>query len=171
MPEITKDAIALEFAGFWRRLGAYVIDTFILAGVFSFLEPVYSSGFQVIWNFSFVDDAGLWVKHLMNLESPAAIILSGLYFVAFWVTRGQTLGMMVAGVKVIRLDGTGVDTGRAIVRYFGYIISIIPLFLGFIWIAIDAHKQGWHDKMAETYVVKVPPIAEAAPAAPPHAAA
>ena len=171
MPETAKGAIALEFAGFWRRLGAYIVDAFVLAAIFSVLEPIYSRGFQLFWNFSFADDAGIWVKHLMNLESPAAMILSGVYFVSFWVARGQTLGMMVAGVKVIHIDGTQVDTGRAIVRYLGYIISIIPFFLGFIWVAIDARKQGWHDKLAETYVVKIPAVPEATPAAPPTAAA
>jgi uncharacterized RDD family membrane protein YckC len=74
-------------------------------------------------------------------------------------------------MKVIRVDGSALDLGRAIARYAGYLVSIIPLFLGFIWIAFDARKQGWHDKIADTVVVKLPPPVEVNHAAPPTAVA
>jgi len=172
MSEIkTKGAIALEFAGFWRRLGAYTIDAVVLVAIFSSLKPFNLPGSDPLWQFSFMTNDSVWLTKFENLLSPNAIILSGLFFVALWVWRGQTLGMMVAGVKVIRTDGSAIDIGHGILRYLGYIVSIIPLFLGFIWIAFDSRKQGWHDKIAETYVVKLPPAAEVNHAAPPTAAA
>jgi uncharacterized BrkB/YihY/UPF0761 family membrane protein len=75
------------------------------------------------------------------------------YFVIFWATSGQTPGKMALGIKVISVDGTSVGWGKAILRYIGYIISVIVLFLGFIWIAFDSKRQGWHDKIAKTLVV------------------
>ena len=60
---------------------------------------------------------------------------------------------MVLGIKVISADGTSVGWGKALLRYIGYIISAIVLFLGFIWIAFDSKRQGWHDKIASTLVV------------------
>jgi uncharacterized RDD family membrane protein YckC len=171
MSETAKGTIALEFAGFWRRSGAYIIDAIVLVAVFSYLKPFNLPGSDPLWQFSFMDNDRVWLTKFESLLSPDAIILSGVFFVALWVWRGQTLGMMVAGIKVIRTDGTALDTTHGIIRYFGYLISIIPLFLGFIWIAFDACKQGWHDKLADTYVVKLPPVAEVNHAAPPTAAA
>ncbi len=171
MSETTKGAIALEFAGFWRRFGAYIIDAVVLSAIFGVLQPLLWPDFGKLFNFSTSFDSNYWMTQFRVLANVISAILSGVYFVVFWVWRGQTLGMMVAGVKVVRIDGTQVDTGRAIVRYLGYLISIIPFFLGFIWIAFDAHKQGWHDKLAETYVVKVPVVPEASTVTPPTATA
>jgi len=171
MSQPAKGAIALEFAGFWRRFGAYVIDALVLGAIFGVLEPLLWPDFGKLFNVTTSFDSNYWMTQLRALANVISTILSGVYFVVFWVWRGQTLGMMVAGVKVIRIDGTQIDTGRAIVRYLGYIVSMIPLFLGFIWIAFDAHKQGWHDKIAETYVVKLPPVPEASTATPPTATA
>jgi uncharacterized RDD family membrane protein YckC len=171
MPEPTKGAIALEFAGFWRRFGAWVIDAVVLGAIFAVLEPLLWPNFGKFFSFTTSFDSNYWMTQFRAMSNVISTVLSGVYFVVFWVWRGQSLGMMVAGAKVVRTDGTQLDTGRAIVRYLGYIISIIPFFLGFIWIAFDAHKQGWHDKLAETYVVKIPAAPEATPVTPPTAAA
>jgi uncharacterized RDD family membrane protein YckC len=71
-----------------------------------------------------------------------------------WATTGQTLGKMALGIKVIGADGAPVSWGKAILRYVGYIVSGLVLGLGFIWVAFDARRQGWHDKIAGTYVVR-----------------
>ena len=171
MPEPTKGAIALEFAGFWRRFGAYIIDAVVLGAIFAVLEPLLCPNFGRFFNFTTSFDSNYWMTQFRALGNVISTVLSGVYFVVFWVWRGQSLGMMVAGIKVVRTDGTQLETGHAVVRYLGYIISILPLFLGFIWIAFDAHKQGWHDKLAETYVVKIPAVPEATAVTPPTAAA
>ena len=58
------------------------------------------------------------------------------------------------GVKVVPAIGGVMTYKKAFVRYIGYGISEIPLFLGFLWIAFDKNKQGWHDKIAGTFVIK-----------------
>jgi uncharacterized RDD family membrane protein YckC len=58
--------------------------------------------------------------------------------------------MQVVGVA----DGNKIDVVRGLLRYVGIILSIIPLFLGLIWAAFDPRKQGWHDKMAQTVVIR-----------------
>ena len=78
------------------------------------------------------------------------------YFVGFWSWRGQTPGKMVVGIKVIRTDSSLITWPYAFLRYLGYIVSAMTLGIGFIWIAFDSHKQGIHDKIADTYVVKLP---------------
>ncbi|NJN80896.1 MAG: RDD family protein [Caldilineaceae bacterium] len=59
------------------------------------------------------------------------------------------------GVRVASARGHNPTWGEAIVRYFGYLLSGAALSLGFIWISLDSKRQGWHDKMANTYVVSV----------------
>ena len=86
------------------------------------------------------------------------IVLSGLafsvvYFVLAWAKSGQTLGKMAVGIKVIGADGQPPSIGKAVLRYIGYFISGIALSLGFLWVAFDQERQGWHDKLAKTYIV------------------
>ena len=78
------------------------------------------------------------------------------YSVIFWAWRGQTPGMMLLNIKVLRGDGTKVSGGYAVLRYLGYIVCFLTLGIGFLWIAFDSRKQGIHDKIADTVVVKLP---------------
>lgn len=78
------------------------------------------------------------------------------YFVILWAWRGQTPGMMITGIKIIRTDSSPLTWQHALLRYLGCFVSTIILFIGFIWIAFDSRKQGLHDKIADTYVVKLP---------------
>ena len=77
------------------------------------------------------------------------------YFLYFWSTTGQTLGDRVVGVRIVREDGGTLSLGGAAIRYLGLIISTLAIFLGLLWVIWDPKKQGWHDKMAGTVVVKV----------------
>jgi uncharacterized RDD family membrane protein YckC len=78
------------------------------------------------------------------------------YGAVLWKLKGSTLGGIICGLKVVRHDGRPMDWATAIVRAFGCFFSLIFLGLGFIWIAFDSEKQGWHDKIAGTIVVRVP---------------
>ena len=75
------------------------------------------------------------------------------YFVAFWSTTGQTLGMRALRITLVREDGQPLSWATGLLRYVGYVLSIIPLCLGLLWILWDPRKQGWHDKIAHTLVV------------------
>ena len=74
--------------------------------------------------------------------------------ILFWKYRGATPGKMAIAAKIVDAkSGAAPSTGQCIVRYFAYLVSILPLGLGFLWIAIDRRKQGFHDKIAGTVVV------------------
>ena len=84
-------------------------------------------------------------------------IFPAVAIIIFWLTRQATPGKMVIGAKVVDAATLGkLGVGQAILRYLGYYVSMIPLLLGLIWVGIDAKKQGWHDKIAGTLVIKVP---------------
>lgn len=97
---------------------------------------------------------------LALLFSLVNLVISIGYYVYFWsfdnpyTTKGQTIGKKLRGIKIIKTDGSDLTPKDAVLRYVGYIVSSIVIMLGFIWIFIDANKQGWHDKIAGTYVVK-----------------
>ena len=77
------------------------------------------------------------------------------YFVGLWAWRGQTAGMMLFKLRVVRADDGGdVDVVRSILRYVGLIISFAVILVGVIWVAFDGRKQGWHDKIGSTVVVR-----------------
>lgn len=75
------------------------------------------------------------------------------YPVVFWVLLGQTPGKLLMGVRIARTNGKPLTIGRALLRYLGYWLSAIPLGLGFFWVLVDDQRQGWHDKLADTYVI------------------
>jgi uncharacterized RDD family membrane protein YckC len=77
------------------------------------------------------------------------------YFVYFWSSygKGQTIGMQLLHMKVVKTDGSLLSVTGALLRFVGLIIASIPFCLGLIWVGIDAKKQGWHDKIAGSYVV------------------
>ncbi|HEY4869788.1 MAG TPA: RDD family protein, partial [Candidatus Dormibacteraeota bacterium] len=84
-----------------------------------------------------------------------ALIVSVGYFVGMWSWQGQTLGQKLLGLHVVdAFTGTRISIGRAVIRYIGIIVSAWVLYIGLIWAAFDAQKQGWHDKMASTFVVQ-----------------
>jgi uncharacterized RDD family membrane protein YckC len=137
-------------AGFWIRFVAYLIDVVIVGIPLLILGAILGafSGFST----SNQASAGLAIWYLI-----AAVGSIG-YFIYFWSAGGgQTPGMRVFKLRVIKTDGSPVSTGSAFLRYIGMIINsiIFGLPIGFIWAAFDPNKQGWHDKIASTYVIRV----------------
>jgi uncharacterized RDD family membrane protein YckC len=99
------------------------------------------------------------VAHLTDGDLPQAIgyllavpVAFGLYCAGFWALIGRTPGMIVLGVRVVSREGTPPGLRRAVVRALGYWVSAI-FFVGFAWIAIDRRRQGFHDKLAGTFVI------------------
>ncbi|HTP25298.1 MAG TPA: RDD family protein, partial [Anaeromyxobacteraceae bacterium] len=78
------------------------------------------------------------------------------YFTMFIGMGGQTPGKMLLGLKVVRTDGEAVGFGRALVRWLGQCLSLLLLGLGFLMVAFSGRKQGLHDKIAGTYVIRHP---------------
>ncbi len=83
------------------------------------------------------------------------ILIDLAYYWYFWTrNNGQSPGKMVMNIRVIKVDGSPLQDADAIIRFIGYIINSPLLLLGWIWAIFDADNQGWHDKLAGTYVVK-----------------
>ncbi len=73
-----------------------------------------------------------------------------------WAMKGTTIGGIICGLKVVRLDDRKVDWIVAVVRGLGGFLSLAVAGLGFLWVAFDDQKQSWHDKIAGTTIVRVP---------------
>jgi uncharacterized RDD family membrane protein YckC len=84
-------------------------------------------------------------------------LLSFLYFPLLWSRRagGATLGMRLFSLRVVDEKGSSIGLLRAFARFLGLLLSFLVLYLGVLWVAFDPEKQGWHDKMAHTYIVHV----------------
>ena len=139
--------VNIEPAGFWIRVAASVADSVVL----NVLLAVLAVGFV------FLVGGGLDPKKIMTM-SPlmygVLLLVPLAYHVYFLGKRGYTPGKGFLGLQVIRRDGTGMSYGDAAIRTFSYVVSYFPLLLGFLWVAFDRNKQGWHDKIARTRVIK-----------------
>ena len=125
-------------AGFWIRFAAIFIDGILVA--------IVSAAIGAILNLNTSGRSGL------------QLLLGLAYYVYFWSKSGpwpgQTVGSKLLNIRVIKTDGSDLEISQALIRYVGFVISGIVLLIGFIWAAFDANKQGGHDKIAGTYVVK-----------------
>jgi uncharacterized RDD family membrane protein YckC len=126
-----------QYAGFWRRLAAALVDTgLFLILFFIVLGPAYVH-------------ARFW-----SLEWFVENLLSLIITVAFWVKLFGTPGKLLMGCQVVDADSAEpVSIRQGVMRYLGYYVSALPLGLGFLWIAWDPRKQGFHDKIANTVVL------------------
>ncbi|HEY6608887.1 MAG TPA: RDD family protein, partial [Candidatus Limnocylindria bacterium] len=145
-------AAPLRYGGFWVRFVAFILDGIVIAVITGALAPLF--GFPIIETSTTAGAGGVQV----NYTGSALSSLFGLvYFVGFWAFRGQTPGQIPFRMRVVRVsDGTRPDVVIALLRYVGLIISFAVLLLGVIWVAFDGRKQGWHDKIASTLVVRDP---------------
>jgi uncharacterized RDD family membrane protein YckC len=84
------------------------------------------------------------------------IIAGGCYQPYMWWSRGATIGQKALGLRVVRaIDGGPITGGTAVVRLVGMFVSAWVFYLGLIWVAFDSRKRGWHDMMADTFVIHV----------------
>lgn len=128
-----------RYAGFWIRFLAAIIDGIILTIIGLLVGAGTIEGFVVDVDF-------------VGWRSLIPIV----YFLVFWIALGATPGKLALGLKIIETDGKKLRWTKAILRFIGSIVSTFIIFLGFIWIGIDKKKQGWHDKIADTYVIRKP---------------
>jgi uncharacterized RDD family membrane protein YckC len=77
------------------------------------------------------------------------------YFTYLHGSTGQTIGKMICQLKVIQENGEPLSYGKSFLRWIGYLVSAVVLNIGFLWVAFDKNKQGWHDKIAGTYVIEL----------------
>jgi uncharacterized RDD family membrane protein YckC len=91
---------------------------------------------------------------ILSVISSLSFLITSVYF-WYFLTRnnGQTPGNQLMKIRVIKMNGTPIKDSDAIIRYVGYAVNNI-FFIGWAWAFFDSNRQGWHDKIAETYVVK-----------------
>lgn len=128
--------IALPRASLLIRLGALFLDVLLVALIVGFLSDL--------------------LPRSVRSGPPGLLPLLALYGAILWKMKGTTIGGIICGLKVVRVDGRDLDWPTAIVRALGCFLSLVVAGLGFIWIAIDDEKQSWHDKIAGTIVVRMP---------------
>ncbi len=137
-------------AGFWIRVVAYMLDFFLLIAVQSVLSLLIGIIIGMM-GIATEDDPAINVVIWLF-----GTVLSISYAVFFTGYCGQTPGKMALRIKVIRTDGSPVTYGRAALReVLGKFVSGILLGIGYLMVAFDSHKQGLHDKIADTYVIKL----------------
>jgi uncharacterized RDD family membrane protein YckC len=131
MADKTYEMASYELADIGARLAAWFID----GGVLFLIEAA---------TFLTVRETGLSFGFIF-----------GLIYTWFFLTRndGQTPGKLVMKIRVIKTDGTPINDADAALRYIGYLLDSI-FFIGWLWALFDENRQGWHDKLAHTYVVK-----------------
>lgn len=96
-----------------------------------------------------------FVYETSTLSIIVQYVLPAIVVILFWVVKSATPGKSLIGAKIVDADsGTQPSTGQFVGRYLGYYIATIPLFLGLLWVGWDRRKQGWHDKLAGTVVVR-----------------
>jgi len=133
-----------HYVGFWLRVVATIIDSLLV----SFLV------YPLLYTFGALDPvaagSGGLLALLLNFVLPAVAVI------LFWIYKSATPGKMVVGAAIVDAKTLGrPSTGQLIGRYLAYYLSTVVLMLGFLWIAFDRRKQGWHDKLAGTVVVRV----------------
>ena len=146
-----------EFAGFWIRLAAFLIDFILLGVVFWVFNGIWGVASGAGWMERATDDPftqATGAPWLVGSLFLFCIVVA--YLVCFWGWRGQTIGKMIMRIKIIRIDGSELGWSVAAIRFLSYIISFLLAFIGYFWVAFDQYKQGLHDKMADTYVIRVP---------------
>ena len=75
--------------------------------------------------------------------------------IVFWIVKSATPGKILLEITIVDAETGGKPSNAQLIgRYFAYYVSALPIMLGFIWVGFDKRKQGWHDKLAGTLVVK-----------------
>lgn len=137
----------MRYAGFWRRFAALIIDDIIIWGfLLGAGRVVATPAYLGHWGVDF------WMR--ASYLSLGASVGPLLYFWLMTAYLGQTVGKMALSIKVVNPAGQPPGLGWALLREtVGKFLSSLFCGLGFVWVAFDSDKQGWHDKIARTYVV------------------
>ena len=136
-------------APLWLRLGAAVYDLFPLIALWMLTAAIFLFAAR-----GSVDVAHPPFAYHFALQL-ALLAVTAAYFVVSWTRGGQTIGMRAWRLRVVRADGTPLDTRQAIVRFLVSVISLAAVGLGFWWALFDAQNRTWHDLAAGTVMVRL----------------
>lgn len=147
----------LAYVGFWVRFLAFVLDSIaimVLLSIVAVFIPA-STDFAAIDLTAGTRTRQELLDFLMTLLPRMGLdaLFSALIFLLLWNFIRSSLGKIIFKAYIVDASGNKASFGQLFVRYIGYFVSLAFFGLGFIWIAFDNRKQGWHDKMAGTIVV------------------
>ena len=135
------------YAGFWIRFCAAIVDSICFIFLLMPLPIIY--GFDRYLNSGPFSYLGEW-HVLLELILPIALTI------LLWLRFSATPGKMFLKLKIVDIKTSGpISFRQAIIRYIGYLPSFYCLLLGILWVAFDNRKQGWHDKLASTAVIRI----------------
>jgi len=144
-----KEGIAplgvLNYAGFWIRTGAYVIDWIILQIVNFFISMA---------TISFIRGGGRVAGMVMLTQFLIGLTLQVTYNVLFVGRFGATPGKMALNLKIVRPNGEPIGYARALGRFFAGFLSGLLLFVGFMMAGWDEEKRALHDRICDTRVIR-----------------
>jgi len=150
-----------RYAGFWRRTAALFIDTLLLSlmlspiilyfgkvnlslSIDSYQETELQDSLQSLLTVIALPD---WLQYLFTLLFLALTVF-------LWLRYRGTPGKLLLGCRLVDANsGDTLRVGQAVLRNIAYLASLLPLGLGFLWVAWDKRKQGFHDKIAKTVVI------------------
>ncbi|OBU17866.1 branched-chain amino acid aminotransferase I [Photobacterium aquimaris] len=140
-----NDQITMMYVGFWPRVLASLVDTAIVALITApLMYFAYGEMYSATDSFA-VGPMDVMINYLLPF---VGVIL-------FWIYKSATPGKMVIKAQIVDANsGNKPSLKQSVIRYFGYFVSTIPFGLGLMWVGWDKRKQGWHDKLARTVVVK-----------------
>lgn len=135
--DVPEGMSALEIASAGQRFGAWLVDAVIGTLVGAVAGAL-----------------GIWLG--VGFITYVIVIVYAVVYLGMVATQGQSPGKKAIGIKIVRVDGSSLGFGGMLIREIvGKFVSGLVVYLGFIWILFDSQRQGWHDKIASTYVVKV----------------
>lgn len=140
-----NDQTTMMYVGFWPRVLASLVDTAIVALITApLMYLVYGEMYPATDSFA-VGPMDVIINYLLPF---VGVIL-------FWIYKSATPGKMVIKAQIVDANtGNKPSVKQSVIRYLGYFVSTIPFGLGLMWVGWDKRKQGWHDKLARTVVVR-----------------
>jgi uncharacterized RDD family membrane protein YckC len=148
------------YAGFWIRVVARIVDALVLGIPFSILFAIFAVAGGLFASTSNSNSqssngaaAALFGGAFVLLYLLALAVTFG-YWIYFWGSSGETIGMRLLRLRVIDANtGAPIGYGRATIRLLMTFVNTWACYIGWIWVAFDPRKQGWHDKVASSVVV------------------
>lgn len=148
MDEAVSQGGEKDLAGVGQRLASYLVDAVVLSIIY--IALIFLFGVQI-------EEEAIAGGDFPTAFSAVYILMAAIAigYYTYFFGNGQTPGMKLVEIKLIRVDGVEpVGYKKGFFRWVGMEISGMIFLLGYLWILIDKNKQGWHDKIAGTYVVK-----------------
>jgi len=144
----TDSAPPRRYVGLVTRALAFGLDAALINAIAILVAALVSLTFSVI---SVPHEVTVVVA---ALGGAVYLIWTVGYFTTFWATTGQTPGNRVLRIRVVPASGTRLPPRRALVRFIGLTLAIIPLFAGLLPILVDNRRRGLQDMLARTVVIE-----------------